>query len=372
MSVLRLIQVIRSVEKIEKILNSQSCKDPPSLEASRWVFSLSTSHLGWNFFEWDSFLENKERISVSGLLFLKVTQPGMVTRASNPSIWEMGARWLVLPACPLPAPASCQHPSWLPALLPLLSSQLNSGCNLKTVPLTHTLRSYHVALPGILHCQRHTNFSSLGLGLSDPTKASPAILQTYAPIEWETDSLVFFPLSPRQKRSTVCSFPCLPFLISGTYAPLPWCPLGLLAEQFSVFAYLPTCAPGTAGWCCVMAASASSCFLLSAKFRPGLPPFQRMTLPYDPHSGNSNPQASLPHFYVLQSRGSHSCRVQTPVHLTDGLSFPSPPFDCPVHLMCFRATQDMHKVWKGGGHCYMEAKAKVGGARLWHSLCHLG
>ncbi|CAO2609426.1 Conserved oligomeric Golgi complex subunit 2 [Lemmus lemmus] len=34
MSVLRLIQVIRSVEKIEKILNSQSCKDAPSLEAS--------------------------------------------------------------------------------------------------------------------------------------------------------------------------------------------------------------------------------------------------------------------------------------------------------------------------------------------------
>nr|XP_048306175.1 conserved oligomeric Golgi complex subunit 2 [Myodes glareolus] len=34
MSVLRLIQVIRSVEKIEKILNSQSCKDTPSLEAS--------------------------------------------------------------------------------------------------------------------------------------------------------------------------------------------------------------------------------------------------------------------------------------------------------------------------------------------------
>ncbi|XP_057610219.1 conserved oligomeric Golgi complex subunit 2 isoform X2 [Chionomys nivalis] len=34
MNVLRLIQVIRSVEKIEKILNSQSCKDAPSLEAS--------------------------------------------------------------------------------------------------------------------------------------------------------------------------------------------------------------------------------------------------------------------------------------------------------------------------------------------------
>lgn len=34
MSVLRLIHVIRSVEKIEKILNSQSCKDAPSLEAS--------------------------------------------------------------------------------------------------------------------------------------------------------------------------------------------------------------------------------------------------------------------------------------------------------------------------------------------------
>lgn len=34
MSVLRLIQVIRSVEKIEKILNSQSCKGAPSLEAS--------------------------------------------------------------------------------------------------------------------------------------------------------------------------------------------------------------------------------------------------------------------------------------------------------------------------------------------------
>ncbi|KAH0519885.1 Conserved oligomeric Golgi complex subunit 2 [Microtus ochrogaster] len=34
MSVLRLIQVIRSVEKIEKILNTQSSKDAPSLEAS--------------------------------------------------------------------------------------------------------------------------------------------------------------------------------------------------------------------------------------------------------------------------------------------------------------------------------------------------
>lgn len=34
MSVLRLIQVIRSVEKIEKILNSQSSRDTPSLEAS--------------------------------------------------------------------------------------------------------------------------------------------------------------------------------------------------------------------------------------------------------------------------------------------------------------------------------------------------
>ena len=60
MSVLRLIQVIRSVEKIEKILNSQSCKDTPSLEASRWVFSLSTSHLGWNFFEWDFWKTRKE------------------------------------------------------------------------------------------------------------------------------------------------------------------------------------------------------------------------------------------------------------------------------------------------------------------------
>lgn len=113
-----------------------------------------------------------------------------------------------------------------------------------------------------------------------------------------------------------------------------------------------------------MAASASSRFLLSAKFRPGLPPFQRMTLPYDPHSGNSNPQASLPHFYILQSRGSHSCRVQTPVHLTNGLSFPSPPFDCPVHLTCFRATQDMHKVWKvgGGDTAKWKQKLKWGGS----------
>lgn len=41
MCVLRLIQVIRSVEKIEKILNSQGSKETSALEEHRLVFFLT-------------------------------------------------------------------------------------------------------------------------------------------------------------------------------------------------------------------------------------------------------------------------------------------------------------------------------------------
>lgn len=38
----------------------------------------------------------------------------------------------------------------------------------------------------------------------------------------------------------------------------------------------------------------------------------------------------------------------------------SPPFDCPVHLTCFRSTQDMHKVWKGGDTAKWKQKLRGG------------
>lgn len=45
MCVLRLIQVVRSVEKIEKILHSQNSKESSSLEISRWETDMLTNPL---------------------------------------------------------------------------------------------------------------------------------------------------------------------------------------------------------------------------------------------------------------------------------------------------------------------------------------
>lgn len=45
--VLRLIQVVRSVEKIEKILHSQNSKESSSLEISRWETDMLTNPLAF-------------------------------------------------------------------------------------------------------------------------------------------------------------------------------------------------------------------------------------------------------------------------------------------------------------------------------------
>lgn len=148
-------------------------------------------------------------MSASGLLFFKVTQPGVVTPASHPSVWEMDAKGPVLPAVlsqHLTPPASF-FPGYLPAPLPLLSSQL--------YPSTHPAK-LSCSIPGALHCQQHSSFS---------TKASPAVLQTYAPTD-EKPTLLFFPHSLQGRRDPLFALSRLPFLISGTHASVtlvpPW------------------------------------------------------------------------------------------------------------------------------------------------------
>lgn len=225
-------------------------------------------------------------MSASGLLFFKVTQPGVVTPASHPSVWEMDAKGPVLPAVlsqHLTPPAS-----FFPGYL------LHCPSSHPSSTLAHTLQSYHVVFPG--HCTVSSTRAS-------PPKPLQPFFRHMHPQMRNRLSCFFLTLSKAEEIHSLL-FPVFPFSSLEPMPPLPWCLLRRLAEQFSVFA------PGTAGWCCVMAASASSSSLLSAKFRSGLPPFQCMTMPYDPHSGNSNPQASLPHFYILQSCGSHSCRIQ--------------------------------------------------------------
>lgn len=155
-------------------------------------------------------------MSVSGLRFLKVTQPGVLTPASHPSVWF-----------------------------------------------------------------RHMHPQS------------------------EKLTFLFFPHSLQGRRDPPSALsPVFPF--SGTRASAtlvpPWT-LGrtVLSVRSSPHCVLLELQAGAVSW---------PHLLFSAKFRPGLPPFQRMTLPYDPHSGNSNLQASLSHFYILQSCGSHSCRIQ--------------------------------------------------------------
>lgn len=155
-------------------------------------------------------------MSASGLLFFKVTQPGVVTPASHPSVWETDAKGPVLPAVlsqHLTPPASF-FPGYL---LHCPSSHPSSvqGAVSERYPSTHPAK-LSCSIPGTLHCQQHSSFS---------TKASPAILQTYAPTD-EKPTLLFFPHSFQGRRDPLFALSRLPFLISGTHASVtlvpPW------------------------------------------------------------------------------------------------------------------------------------------------------